>query len=160
CLKNQVGWGSFINYKKPLSDANLRRADLSDANLSDANLSDANLSDANLRRADLSGADLRGANLRRADLSGAVLSGADLRHANLSDANLSDANLDYSCWPLSCKSICVNVDEKISKQLVYHALVNMPEKSRNKFLKDPIAFANEFHIVTSDQAKKIDWNKK
>ena len=53
----------------------------------------------------------------RANLSGANLSGADL-----SGANLSGANLDYSAWPLWCGSLGVKIDERIGRQLLYHAL--------------------------------------
>ncbi len=53
-------------------------------------------------------------------LIGANLSGADLCGARLSGANLSGANLDFSCWPLSCKSVGVKVDDKHVFQLLWH----------------------------------------
>ena len=104
-----------------LQGANLRRADLQGANLVGANLRGADLQGAdlqyaNLQDADLRGADLRGANLQYADLRGANLQGADLR-----DANLRRANLDFSVWPLWCGSIGAIVDDRIQRQLLYHA---------------------------------------
>ena len=71
---------------------------------------------ANLRRANLQGADLRRANLQGADLQDADLQGADLQ-----GANLQGANLDFSVWPLWCGSIGAIVDDRIQRQLLYHA---------------------------------------
>ena len=51
------------------------------------------------------------ANLRR----------ANLQDANLRRANLRDANLDFSVWPLWCGSIGAIVDDRIQRQLLYHA---------------------------------------
>ena len=51
---------------------------------------------------------------------GADLRGADLRRADLYDADLYDANIDFSCWPLSCKSLNVKVGDKIATQLFFH----------------------------------------
>ena len=66
----------------------------------------------------------KGANLEWANLEGAHLEGAHLKWAHL-----ERANLDYSCWPLHCGSTKVIIDEKIFIQLLYHALIVMPEKS-------------------------------
>ena len=88
-----------------------QRADLRRADLRDARLHGAWLHDADLRRADL-----RGADLRRADLRGAWLHDADLRRADL-----RGADLDFASWPLSCRSIGVVVDDRIQRQLLYHA---------------------------------------
>ena len=41
--------------------------------------------------------------------------GADLR-----SADLRSANIDFSCWPLSCKSLKVKVGDKIAVQLFFH----------------------------------------
>ena len=121
-----------------LGGANLSRADLSRANLRDANLSDANLSRANLRDANLSGADLRDANLR----------GADLRDANLRGADLTGANIDFSCWPLWCGSIGVNVDVKIARQLMYHACAVICDDEEFLAVRSTaLEFANKFHRV-------------
>ena len=60
------------------------------------------------------------ADLREADLYEADLRGADLREANLYGADLHGANLDFSCWPLSCKSLGVKVGDKIVAQLFFH----------------------------------------
>ena len=66
-------------------------------------------------RANLSGADLSGADLRRADLSG-----ADLRRANL-----SGADLDYSCLPLWCGGLLINIDDRLGTQFLYHTIQNI-----------------------------------
>ena len=62
-------------------------------------------------------ADLREADLRGADLSGADLSGADLR-----GADLRCADLDFSCLPLWCGGLKFKLDERLAKQIMYHAL--------------------------------------
>jgi len=78
--------------------------------------------EANLRGTNLRWADLSGANLRWADLSGANLSGANLRGANLNRANLNRADLDFSCLPLWCGGLKFKLDERLAKQIMYHAL--------------------------------------
>ena len=72
-------------------------------------------------RADLSGANLRGANLRGANLRGAHLHGADLHRADLREADLRGADIDFACWPLWCGSLNAIVDERLARQLFYHA---------------------------------------
>ena len=112
---------------------------------------------ANLRGADLSGADLIGANLRGANLIGADLSGAnlhhaDLHHADLIGADLCGANIDYSCFPLWCRGLNVNIDDKQAIQLLYHTVKNvLYSKNTSDELKtffsneDIINMANRFH---------------
>ena len=137
-----------------LSDANLSDANLSDANLRYANLRGANLRDADLSDADLSDADLRGANLRDANLRGANLRCANLSDANLRDANLRGANIDFSCFPLWCGGLDVNIDDTQAIQLMYHLIRNV-KYSKNvsdeiKCLlcdRDIVALANRFHRV-------------
>jgi len=107
---------------------------------------------ADLRGAYLNGsflrsADLRWADLRWADLRGAYLNGADLRGAYLKGADIRGCDLDYFAWPLSCGSVGVRIDSDISRQLVYHALCNMPQEDKKEFLSDPFAYANTFHRV-------------
>ena len=142
------------------SRANLSEADLCRANLSEADLSEANLFGANLRGANLSEADLRGANLSEADLFGANLSEADLSEANLFRANLSEANLsradlrganlcgaglDFGQWPLWCGSLGVKIDERLARQLVYHALA--VSKEWFKPTKKQLEWVNKFHRI-------------
>ena len=83
------------------------------------------------------GADLREANLRRADLREADLRGADL---------------DFSSWPLWCGSVGVVIDEKIARQLIYHAVVNsqkwFPLTTEQK------KWVNRFHRVPEVEAIK------
>ena len=102
-------------------------------------------------QADLWGADLSGANLGRADLSG----------ANLSGANLWRANLDFSCWPLWCGGLYVNIDDKQATQLLYHLVRNVQfsehtSKEMKKLckLKNIVKKANEFHRV--DECGRIE----
>ena len=128
-----------------LSGANLSRANLSRADLSRANLSVANLSGANLSRANLSGANLSVANLSRANLSVANLSWANLSRANLSGADLSVANLDFSQWPLWCGSLKTKVDERLARQLCYHALA--VSEQWFKPTKKQLDWVNEFHRI-------------
>ena len=52
---------------------------------------------------------------------GADLRSADLRCANPRRANLRSANLDFSAWPLWCGSVGAIVDDRIQRQLLYHA---------------------------------------
>ena len=115
----------------------------------------ADLQGANLQVADLRRAKLQGADLRRAKLQGADLRVADLRGAKLRGANLQGANLDFSCWPLWCGTTNITIDSKICKQLVYHAICNMPDSDRRDFLDDPVAYANEFRRV--GEVAKIKW---
>ena len=56
----------------------------------------------------------------RANLSGADLSGADLRRANL-----SGADLDYSCLPLWCGGLLINIDDRLGTQFLYHTIQNI-----------------------------------
>ena len=120
------------------------------ANLQDAHLQCADLRHTDLRHAHLQCADLRDAKLRGADLQGANLRGADLR-----GADLQGAYLDFSCWSLWCGTTNITIDSKISKQLVYHAICNMPDSDRRDFLDDPVAYANEFRRV--GEVAKIKW---
>ena len=76
---------------------------------------------ADLRGAGLRGADLRGADLRQADLLGADLRGANLYEADLLGADLRGADIDFACWPLWCGSLHAKVDERIARQMMYHA---------------------------------------
>ena len=134
-----------LHKKWNLGETGGERADLQDADLRGADLQDAHLQCADLRHTDL-----RHAHLRGADLQGANLRGADLR-----GANLQGANLDFSCWPLWCGTTNITIDSKISKQLVYHAICNMPDSDRRDFLDDPVAYANEFRRV--GEVAKIKW---
>jgi hypothetical protein len=94
------------------------------------------------------------ANLRDADLRGADLYDADLRGADLCGADLCGADLDYSCWPLWCGSLDVKIDDRISRQLLYHimrAVKCSPKVSDDfkaaLFTPELIVQANMFHRV-------------
>ena len=108
----------------------------------------ADLSGADLSRANLIGADLSRVNLSRANLRGADLSGANLGGANLSGADLHGANLDYSCWPLWCGSLDVEVDARIARQLAYHfCRLDCDDPEYLEARKAIAEFANKFHLV-------------
>lgn len=143
-----------------LCAADLRGADLRNANLRYADLSDADLRNANLRNADLRDADLRGANLRDADLRDADLRNADLCGADLRGANLRGADLDFSCLPLWCGGLDVQIDDRLARQLFYHLLRNVAysnntsEELKSLLLTPELLnAANRFHRV--DECGKI-----
>jgi uncharacterized protein YjbI with pentapeptide repeats len=148
CLENGVKKGISFAY------ADLTYADLTYADLTRADLTYADLTYADLTRADLTYADLTNVILIEADLTGANLNGARLTYAGLNGANLNGARLngarlDFSAWPLWCGSIEATVDDRLSKQLAYHAICVMSDGQKIAFLKDPIAWANAFHQVGS-----------
>ena len=117
-----------------------------------ANLCGANLCGANLFGANLCGANLCGANLFGANLCGASLYDADLCGADLCGANLRGANLDYSCLPLWCGGLNINIDDRIAVQILYHLVSNVigsvNTSAEIKTLlssNEIIAAANQFH---------------
>ena len=88
-----------------------------------------------------------------------VKNGADLRGANLRGADLRRADLDFSCWPLWCGSLNVNIDKRIFCQLLYHTLragqsVDDPEVKRLFEIPEIVNLANQFHLV--DECGKIE----
>ena len=130
------------------------RANLSEANLSGADLRGADLSGADLRGADLSGADLSGADLREANLSGADLREANLSEANLSGADLRGADIDYAVWPLWCKALNAQIDDRIARQLLYHTLAAIDNSiyvsnglKKTLLTEINVCAANGFHRV-------------
>ena len=102
--------------------------------------------------ADLRRADLQGAKLQGADLQGADLRGADLQGAKLQDANLRRADLDFSCWPLWCGSLDVELDIRQKRQLLYHLLSVAPEFKTSKLLKE----ANKFHRIETGECEALE----
>ena len=95
-----------------------------------------------------------------ADLSSANLSNADLSNADLRGANLENVDLDYSCFPLWCGGLQINIDNKLAIQLLYHLLnnvaysKNVSEDIKNTLLTDDLVnLANKFHNV--DECGKI-----
>jgi len=62
------------------------------------------------------------ANLTDANLAWANLIGANLTDANLTDADLTGANLDFAALPLWCGGLGFKLDERLAKQIMYHAL--------------------------------------
>ena len=132
--------------------ADLRDADLNGANLRGADLRKADLGGADLRESDLSGAYLNGANLRESDLSGADLRKADLGGAYLNGANMIKSDLDFSCLPLWCGGLDINIDDRQAKQIAYHLVRNVlysknTSKEAKEAVKPLVDFANGFHRV-------------
>lgn len=98
-------------------------------------------------RADLRGADLRGAYLSEADLSEADLGGANLRRANM-----IKSDLDFSCLPLWCGGLDINIDDRQAKQIAYHLVRNVlysknTSKEAKEAVKPLVDFSNGFHRV-------------
>ena len=117
-----------------------------------ADLRDADLNGANLRGADLRKADLGGADLRESDLSGADLRKADLGGAYLNGANMIKSDLDFSCLPLWCGGLDINIDDRQAKQIAYHLVRNVlysknTSKEAKEAVKPLVDFANGFHRV-------------
>ena len=109
---------------------------------------------ADLCGANLRGADLSGANLREANLSGANLSGANLRGADLRGADLRGANIDYAVWPLWCKALNAQIDDRIARQLLYHTLAAIDNSiyvsnglKKTLLTEINVCAANGFHRV-------------
>lgn len=106
-------------------------------------------------RADLRGASLFRVDLRWTDLRGANLGGANLLEADLRRASLCGANLDYSCWPLWCGSLDVEVDARIARQLAYHfCRLDCDDPEYLEARKAIAKFANGFHRV--DECGRIE----
>lgn len=161
-MENEKLQGILIEHKKWLkSDGEEgKKADLSGADLSWAALRGANLSGADLRGADLSWADLRGADLGRADLGRASLRGADLHWANLRGAalrgaDLRGADIDFACWPLWCGSLCAKVDERIARQLLYHAFATSIEFFPGGLTEAQKKWLQEFEHATDEVNRKM-----
>ena len=119
-----------------------------------ANLRGADLRGANLSGADLSGADLSGAELSGANLRGADLRGANLRGADLSGADLREADIDYAVWPLWCKALNAQIDDRIARQLLYHTLAAIDNSiyvsnglKKTLLTEINVCAANGFHRV-------------
>lgn len=138
-----------------LHGANLRGANLRGAYLHGAYLHGADLHRADLHGADLQGANLSGANLRDDDLRGADLHGADLRGANLREADLQGADIDFACWPLWCGSLHAKVDERIARQLLYHAFAVGIEFFPGGLTEDQKTWLQKFEHATDEVNSKM-----
>ena len=77
--------------------------------------------------------------------SRADLREADLSKADLSGANLRGVDLDFGQWPLWCGSLGVKIDERLARQLVYHALA--VSKEWFKPTKEQLEWVNRFHRI-------------
>ena len=140
-----------------LSHSNLSNSNLSKSDLSRSNLSNSNLRYSNLRYSNLSNTDLRHSCLRYSNLSYSNLSSSNLSYSDLRYADLSGSNLDYAAWPLWCGSVDVTIDERIAKQLLYHALsVALPHTPKRAITKTLIKWANGFHRVGEVPELKVE----
>lgn len=97
-------------------------------------------------------ANLRGSDLRGSDLSEANLRGSDLSEANLRGANMIKSDLDFSCLPLWCGGLDINIDDRQAKQIAYHLVRNVlysknTSKEAKETVKPLVDFANGFHRV-------------
>ena len=92
------------------------------------------------------------------------------RRANLHGANLRGANLDYSCLPLWCGGLDINIDDRIAVQILYHLVRNVigsintsPEIKTLLSSNEIIAAANQFHRVNEcgllDACRQEDKNE-
>ena len=79
---------------------------------------------------------------------------ADLREANLSGANLRGADIDYAAWPLWCKALNAQIDDRIARQLLYHTLAAIDNSiyvsndlKKTLLTEINVCEANEFHRV-------------
>lgn len=80
--------------------------------------------------------------------------------ADLRGANLRGANLDFSCLPLWCGGLDVQIDDRLARQLFYHLLRNVAysnntsEELKSLLLTPELLnAANRFHRV--DECGKI-----
>ena len=78
---------------------------------------------------------------------------ADLRHANLQGAdlrraNLQGADLDFSCLPLWCGSLDVEVDKRLAVQIIYHfCRLKCNDTDIKEAQNRLLGLANQFHRV-------------
>ena len=104
----------------------------------------------------------------RANLQDADIQGANLRGADIQGANLQRANLDYSAWPLRCGSIGAIVDDRIQRQLLYHAYVtdnpeqdvDIAELFQSELFRRVIAKFHRFDECGGFRDKQLEEGKK
>ena len=82
----------------------------------------------------------------------ADLRDADLNGANLRGANMIKSDLDFSCLPLWCGGLDINIDDRQAKQIAYHLVRNVlysknTSKEAKEAVKPLVDFANGFHRV-------------
>ena len=138
-----------------LCRVDLRWADLRGADLREADLRWADLRWANLCGADLEGADLRWADLRGADLSRANLIGTDLYGTKMNGTDMIGTDIDCAAWPLRNGALGVHVDDRITRQLLYHTLYNVAySKNVSAKLKEKLLMPELLEIVNQSQRAK------
>ena len=131
-----------------MQEVDMRHADLRGADLQDTDLRETDLRGADMRGADARDADMRDADMRDADMRGTDARGTNMQGADLRGADMRGADVDYSCWPLWCGSLGVQVDRRIAAQLAYHfCSLDCEDPDYIAARNSIIAFANTFHRV-------------
>ena len=77
---------------------------------------------------------------------------ANLRESDLRRANMIKSDLDFSCLPLWCGGLDINIDDRQAKQIAYHLVRNVlysknTSKEPKEAVKPLVDFANGFHRV-------------
>lgn len=73
---------------------------------------------------------------------------ANLRHADLRHADLQGADLDFSCLPLWCGSLDVEVDKRLAVQIIYHfCRLKCNDTDIKEAQNRLLGLANQFHRV-------------
>ena len=74
--------------------------------------------------------------------------------ADLSGADLSGADIDYAVWPLWCKALNAQIDDRIARQLLYHTLAAIDNSiyvsnglKKTLLTEINVCAANGFHRV-------------
>lgn len=85
---------------------------------------------------------------------------ANLRESNLSGANMIKSDLDFSCLPLWCGGLDINIDDRQAKQIAYHLVRNVlysqnTSKEAKEAVKPLVDFSNGFHRV--EECGKIEY---
>ena len=69
-------------------------------------------------------------------------------------ADLCEANIDYAVWPLWCKALNAQIDDRIARQLLYHTLAAIDNSiyvsnglKKTLLTEINVCAANGFHRV-------------
>ena len=86
---------------------------------------------------------------------------ANLRDADLRIANMIKSDLDFSCLPLWCGGLDIDIDDRQAKQIAYHLVRNVlysenTSKEAKEAVKPLVDFANGFHRI--EECGKIKFN--
>lgn len=73
-------------------------------------------------------------------------------------ADLSGADLDFSCLPLWCGGLNIQIDARLARQFLYHALAQKCNDADYQAIIEIEAvwnFVNEFHRIKSGECKPL-----